>query len=225
MGQGTKRDIMLLVGWPWAPLTSVWKFEVMKKSTSASRNFWKVARMTYILILSGPNEFQKMRLENMALELIWNCRHDECQNLTAFLADISLLEGKMWTDIRETLTLLMCADCSPFLALFSPSEFFMHLVPMERLRAIAGSTWSRLQNMEFHITKILKEIIASKLYKALLLGSWIAQMTDIHTGITIYKLNYGEEGVLVWFLQNIIIICSFRFLGHQVTWFLWTFWC
>ena len=73
-----------------------------------------------------------------------------CQNLTAFLADIRLLEGRMETDIRETLTLLMCADCStfcalldscgPFLALFSPSESFLHMVPMERLCAIARST-------------------------------------------------------------------------------------
>ena len=28
------------------------------------------------------------------------------KNLTAFLADNSLLEGRMWTDIQETLTLL-----------------------------------------------------------------------------------------------------------------------
>ena len=109
--------------------------------------------MKNIIILSGHNKFQEIWSENMALELIWNCRHDTCcQNLTAFLADISLLEGRMGTDLRETLTFLMGADCStfcafldsfePFLALFSPSESVMHLVPMERLRAIASSTWS-----------------------------------------------------------------------------------
>ena len=41
-----------------------------------------------------------------------------CQNLTALLADISLLEGRMGTDIRKTLTLLMCADGSTFLCIF-----------------------------------------------------------------------------------------------------------
>ena len=39
MGQGTKRDVMLPVGWSWAPLTIVWKFVVMKKCTSASQEF------------------------------------------------------------------------------------------------------------------------------------------------------------------------------------------
>ena len=56
------------------------------------------------------------------------------QNLTPFLGDIGLLEGRMGTNIWETLTVLMCADCSsflcilrqlvgPFLALLSPSDF------------------------------------------------------------------------------------------------------
>ena len=40
------------------------------------------------------------------------------QNSTAFLADISLLEGRMGTDIRETLTFLMCEDSSPHPRLF-----------------------------------------------------------------------------------------------------------
>ena len=40
------------------------------------------------------------------------------QNWTVFLADISLLEGSMGTDIRETLTLLTCAECSTFLCIF-----------------------------------------------------------------------------------------------------------
>ena len=40
------------------------------------------------------------------------------QNLTAFLADISLLEVRMGTDIQETLTLLICADYGIFCALF-----------------------------------------------------------------------------------------------------------
>ena len=76
------------------------------------------------------------------------------QNLTAFLTDISLLEGRMGTDIWETLSLLMCADCStycaffdsfsPFLALFSLLESLLCLVLMERLRAIARSSWSRV---------------------------------------------------------------------------------
>ena len=40
------------------------------------------------------------------------------QNLTAFLADISLLEGRIGTDIRDTLNILLCADCSTFLCIF-----------------------------------------------------------------------------------------------------------
>ena len=38
------------------------------------------------------------------------------QNLTAFLEDISLLDGRMGTDIWETLTLLMRADLELFCA-------------------------------------------------------------------------------------------------------------
>ena len=71
-----------------------------------------------------------------------------CQILTAFLPDNRLLEGRMGTDIRETLTLLACADRSTFCALLdtfspffgfflSPSKSVLRLVPMERLRAIA----------------------------------------------------------------------------------------
>ena len=72
------------------------------------------------------------------------------QNLTAFFADISLLEGRMGTDIWETLTLWMFVDCSTFLSLFIQFlalfdtffsfRVFLHLVPVERLRAIARST-------------------------------------------------------------------------------------
>ena len=40
------------------------------------------------------------------------------QYLTAFFAAISRLEGRMGTDIREILTLWMCADCSTFLCIF-----------------------------------------------------------------------------------------------------------
>ena len=40
------------------------------------------------------------------------------QNLKAFFADISLREDRMGTDIRETLTLLTCGDCSTFLCIF-----------------------------------------------------------------------------------------------------------
>ena len=39
MGQGTKRDIMLPVGLPWAPLTIVSRFMVMKKYNSASQEY------------------------------------------------------------------------------------------------------------------------------------------------------------------------------------------
>ena len=83
------------------------------------------------------------------------------QNSTAFLADISLLEGRMGTDIRETLTLLTCADyrtflcilrhLKPFLGFFSPSGSFLLVVPMERLRAIARSSWSRVHDL-WHVT-------------------------------------------------------------------------
>ena len=44
-------------------------------------------------------------------------------DLTAFLAENSLIEGRMVTDIRETLTLLMCADCSTLLCIFFASGF------------------------------------------------------------------------------------------------------
>ena len=47
------------------------------------------------------------------------------QNSTAFLADISLLEGRMGTDIRETLTLLTCADYSTFLCILRHLKPFL----------------------------------------------------------------------------------------------------
>ena len=75
MGQGTKHDIMLPVGWPLAPLTTVCKLMVMKKSTSALQYFWKVAWMKYIIILSGTTSFRKFYrkiwLSKWFLKKIW----------------------------------------------------------------------------------------------------------------------------------------------------------
>ena len=48
----------------------------------------------------------------------WFDKTKVCQNSTAFLADNSLPEGRMGTDLRETLTFLMCADCSIYLCIF-----------------------------------------------------------------------------------------------------------
>jgi hypothetical protein len=54
-----------------------------------------------------------------------------CQNSSAFLAVISLLEGRMGTDIQETLTLLVCADYSTFCAfLGSCLPFFWPFVTL-----------------------------------------------------------------------------------------------
>ena len=103
------------LGLPWRQFENSWGW---KSPLRPSRNFWKVARMKYIIILSGYNKFRKFDRK------IWLSNWFEIvdmtnvrQNLTAFLADISLLKGSMGTDIRETLTLLMCEDCSPFCAL------------------------------------------------------------------------------------------------------------
>ena len=61
----------------WRQFESSWWW---KSPLRPSRNFGKVARMKYIIILSGHNKFQEIRPENMALELIWSCRHDECSS-------------------------------------------------------------------------------------------------------------------------------------------------
>ena len=63
------------LGLPWQQFESSWWW---KSPLRPSRNFWKVARMEYIIILSGHNEFQEIRPENMALKLFWSCRHDKC---------------------------------------------------------------------------------------------------------------------------------------------------
>ena len=110
MGQGTKRDIMLPVGWPWAPLTTVWKFVVLKKSTSAIQEFLKSGSNEVYHSPERPQRVSGNSSGKYSSQILTNV----CKNWTAFLADISLLEGRTGTDIRETLTLLMCAYCRLF---------------------------------------------------------------------------------------------------------------
>ena len=125
------------LGLPW------WQFESLywgKSPLRPSRNFWKVAQMKYIIILSGHNKFEEIRPENMALELVWSCQQDDClSDLTGFLAYISLLEGRMGTDIRRTLTLLMCADCSTFLCIFRQFLAFFGTIFTFRLSFASGA--------------------------------------------------------------------------------------
>ena len=63
------------LGLPWKQFESLWSW---KSPLWPSRNFWKVARMKYIIIQSGHKKFQEIRPENMALDLIWSCQHDKC---------------------------------------------------------------------------------------------------------------------------------------------------
>ena len=115
MGQGTKCDIILQVGWSWAPLTTVWKFVVMKKPTSAIQEFLK----------SGSNEVyhNPERLQRISGNLTWKYGTQIDFKLLTWWMFVriwrcSLLEGRVGTDIRETLNILLCADCSMFLCIF-----------------------------------------------------------------------------------------------------------
>ena len=62
------------LGLPWRQFEKLWWW---KSLLWPSRNFWKVAWMKYIIILSSHNKFQVIWPENMALKLIWSCRHDK----------------------------------------------------------------------------------------------------------------------------------------------------
>ena len=146
MGQGTKRDIMLPVGWPWAPLTIVWRFVVMKKWTLASQECLESSSNEG---LYNPEWPQKVfwDSENKALKLIWKCWHDKDS------AEILGKPSKIFR-IRETLTLSMCADSrtksnpiwhiffGTFGHFFPPFGSIFLSLPMERLRAIARTSWS-----------------------------------------------------------------------------------
>ena len=128
---------------------TVWKFVLMKKPTSAIQEFLK----------SGSNEVyhNPERLQQISGNLTWKYGTQIDFKLLTWWMFVriwrcSLLEGRVGTDIRETLNILLCADCSMFLCIFrrfvalfgtfSHSGFLLHLVPMERLRAIDRSTWS-----------------------------------------------------------------------------------
>ena len=62
----------------WLPWRQFGNFWWWKSPLWPSMNFWKGVWMKYIIILSGHNEFQEIRPENMALKLIWSCQHGEC---------------------------------------------------------------------------------------------------------------------------------------------------
>ena len=63
------------LGPPWQQFESLsW----WKSPLRPSRNFWKVARINYITILSGHNDFQEIRPKKKALKLIWSCWQDKC---------------------------------------------------------------------------------------------------------------------------------------------------
>ena len=101
------RDIMLPVGWPWAPMTIVSKFVVMKKCTSASQEFLE----------SSLN--QEYYHPKWPLKGLWDSTGKlgpqidlKLSTWRWFVRFQPYICGKpsKKSRIRETLTLLTCAD-------------------------------------------------------------------------------------------------------------------
>ena len=107
MGQGTICDIMLPVGWLWAPLTIVWKFVVMKKCTSASQDFLESSSNHEYYHAEWPPKVLWDSTGKLGPQIdmklsTWQRFIRIQQNIWGKLSKIS--------PIRDTLTLWTCAD-------------------------------------------------------------------------------------------------------------------
>ena len=153
MGQGTKRDIMLQVGGSWAPLTTVWKFVMIKKCTSALQEFLE----------SGLNEVYHN--PDWPQQVSGNLTGKYGSRIDLKLSTwqwFVRIQRNIWgkpskkSHIREMLTLSTCADrrtkITPFwhvlythLGTFCTFGFILLTVALERLHAIVRTTWSPVE--------------------------------------------------------------------------------
>ena len=129
---------MLPVGWPWAPLITVWEFIMMTKCTLASTKF-----LNYI-ILSGHRKFCEIWLENEALKLIWGCWHDQG---SAEINGLPCRQQPAWSqdeDRRLGEGIQVCQPGKSSICKNSPTfKSILLSGPMERLRTIAWTSWRR----------------------------------------------------------------------------------
>ena len=152
MEQGTIWDIMIPVGWPWATVTIVWKFVLMKKHTLAPQEYLERSLNQEYYHTEWPQKLFVIFDKKIGP---WNWfKWSTWQRF--FRIKKKNIRGKPFKKscIQETMTLSTCADRRTkkiFLDIFIIAHLsffllhllvFLHTVALEGLCAIARTNWS-----------------------------------------------------------------------------------